>query len=289
MEIQKIILTKPVTIYGNNIWGNPAVITFSPISSGWFFRDEQTGEDMPINKHTVGWDIDNVFIKNKKSEIRMFKHILLMRWLGLDGVAISGTMWPPYYSAMEYFSYLRDSGSLFATKENIKSFAIEKIYSSDDFYEKSKGAYFGPVGTVLVPFKETIFKEDYSFKNIAIDVYINYPGIGKLYKFYGDLISVLYSVIEIYPYKRKDILDRYNILYQELVSNDLSDDVKIGWINHYKNETLLNLSKNRVSCIMSTMAMIKHDALPLNFRFSSYCGRHSHDLRMTKGVSNSYA
>lgn len=288
MEIQKIILTKPVTIYGNNIWGNPANITFSPAPSGWYFRNQQTGEDVPINRHTISWDTNNVFIKHKKSGIRLFEHILLIKWFGLDGVSISGTMWPPYLTAMEYFSHLRDSGTLLATRENIKSFSIDKIYSSDDFYQKNS-ANFGAVGTVLEPYKEKLFNEVHSFKNIAIDVYINYSGIGELYKFYDNILSAVYGVIETYPHQQKYLLERYNVLYQELVSADSPDDIKIAWVNYYKNETLLQLSQNRVSYILSTMTMIKHDALPLDFRFSSYCGRHFHDLRMTKGFSNSYA
>jgi len=275
MKIKKKILTEPITIVGRNVWGFKSYITFTPCNKpGWHFYNPVTKKDIPIDRHHVQCSkMSNLFIRYWRAEMHILEHLLSLRWFGLDGICISGSTYPPYWSALEYLNYLEEHGVLAESDEYMKSFPITEEYAYSrphTYFQKPRVVILSPSGT---PHTEE------EFIDMMISVYIDYKEIGTSFKSYRSIDSFR-SVLGTYPQGYP--LYRYN-LCKILSGFGWPHFGKVVWSQNQASDiTLKEFSDHRAADILGDLAMISSLGLPSNFIFDSSLGGHLFDLNTTK-------
>lgn len=128
--MKKIILTKPVTVVGPNVWGRTAKITFTPTEkAGWYLQNNK-GELVPIDHRIAYCQKNTLMIASGGTAIKVCEHFLPLRYLGIDGIIVSvpaGQIWSPYLTAGEYYQHL-PADDLEPTNEEIPSVEVKNNY-----------------------------------------------------------------------------------------------------------------------------------------------------------------
>ncbi len=105
MDIKQKLLSRSVTITGKNFLNKRSAITFAPYSKlGWWWK---VGDEIiPIDWRIARYKKGRVQLFYKGHVLNVWEHIGILRFLGIDCVLISADTWPPYYTALEYFTEL---------------------------------------------------------------------------------------------------------------------------------------------------------------------------------------
>ncbi len=117
--MKKKKLLRPVTITGTGFWGGAsgfwefprrqASITFRPFNlPGWYWKTKYG--NIPINLSIATMGMGEITLRYKDAELHVWEHIGSLRFLGIDGILIESTPWPPYHGrAWELYDELKSS------------------------------------------------------------------------------------------------------------------------------------------------------------------------------------
>lgn len=102
-------LQKEVTVTGHDFWGRSAWITFTPAQMpGWFWKTDEKTEPLPITLNLVSHHKNRLVLSARDKQLHIYEHIGVLRFLGIDGVIIKSTSWPPYHGrALELWAALK--------------------------------------------------------------------------------------------------------------------------------------------------------------------------------------
>ncbi len=100
-------LKQSVMIKGRDYFGRPSWIQFIPIEKpGWFWlfdHDLDLDGVIPITPDIVSYHFRRLTLEYGKHRLEIYEHIGPLRWLGLDGVIINSSTWPPYFGRVYEF------------------------------------------------------------------------------------------------------------------------------------------------------------------------------------------
>jgi hypothetical protein len=268
MGIKRLILRKPVTIEGKNVWGRKSHLTLTPSTkNGWFHYNPKSGFEMPIDRHSIKCSMNNLYVSNGGYESHILEHLLPARWFGVDRLRLSGSSWFPYLTTKQFLDRLNQEDALMETGEFIDNLVIndhvEGVLKSDPSRRTiitSNREFGGPVK---------------GFEDIKIHVYIDYPDIGL--KISNYTLDDLTSIYDSYP--QGVSMFRYR-LCKFLKWPHLD---KVSWI-HQKPplELLKEWADHRALDIFGMLAGIHHAKLPSDFTLKSYKSGHMFDLLAAK-------
>lgn len=96
--MKKLNLQNEVTVRGRDFWGRSAHITFTPAGQpGWFWRTHEKADPVAITPQLASLGKNNIVLRHKRYRLHFYEHIGVLRFLGIDGVIIESTPWPPYH------------------------------------------------------------------------------------------------------------------------------------------------------------------------------------------------
>ncbi len=96
--MKKLRLRKEVIITGRDFFGRKAWIKFIPSEDpGWFWRPRAGETPIPITADIVRRGKNHLTLFSRKKTLHIYEHIGVLRFLGIDGVIIEATAWPPYH------------------------------------------------------------------------------------------------------------------------------------------------------------------------------------------------
>lgn len=107
-----VVLSKPVTIKGMNIFGLPSKVTFHPapdhLLPGLYWKGEggmtlTKLSDCSLSKHRI------TLAREGYGRLEAFEHVGFLRWMGFHHLAIESNGWPPFDGGAEH--YLQALGS----------------------------------------------------------------------------------------------------------------------------------------------------------------------------------
>lgn len=91
-------LQKAVTIEGSDFWGRKAWIKFIPSDiPGWFWRPDKNIKPIPITSRIAENQKNRITLSFLGHKLHVYEHIGVLRFLGINGVIIESTPWPPYH------------------------------------------------------------------------------------------------------------------------------------------------------------------------------------------------
>jgi UDP-3-O-acyl-N-acetylglucosamine deacetylase len=94
--MKKLRLNESVTVKGYDLFGRKSSITFRPSEQpGWWW--DNNGKVIPIDRKIVKLKKNQLILEKNGQKLHTIEHILVLRWLGLDGVIIQSDSWPPYH------------------------------------------------------------------------------------------------------------------------------------------------------------------------------------------------
>ncbi len=107
--LKALRLQKEVTINGPDFWGRKAWIKFLPSETpGWFWKIDKKTEPLPITLDIVSYHKNRLALSAHGKQLHIYEHIGILRFLGVDGVVIESTPWPPYHGrALELWVALK--------------------------------------------------------------------------------------------------------------------------------------------------------------------------------------
>jgi hypothetical protein len=89
-------LTRPVAVSGRDMLGRKAQIRFLPLDMyGWHWKCGN--QVVPITSDIASSNSRRITLQYKGHLLEIYEHIGVLRWTGLDGVAIESARMPPYF------------------------------------------------------------------------------------------------------------------------------------------------------------------------------------------------
>lgn len=173
--MQELKLTQPVTVIGDNLFGQPSRVTFSPIPArtprrfhdSWLWRPNGEAQHLiPIDPSVVEYRRRRLRLANTHSYLEVIEHIAPLRWLGIDGLVLEGHGWPPYHGRpYEYYTALLPH--LKPTGHRVHWYTLQKeIYLS---HKGPSGGY-----SHFIPQDPTLPL------GLNLSITVMYPEIGKV-------------------------------------------------------------------------------------------------------------
>lgn len=263
--MQLLALQKSVTIYGEDFFGRPAYIKFHPCEKpGWYWLYKPGREPVPISKEIAFCNLRRITLKYARQSLEIYEHIGVLRWLGLDGVVIESSRFPPYHGrAYELWEALKP-----LCKPNGEKIKWLKPQNPEIGIcsEKKRYVEFGFHGRsdldlqIIIDHPKIGRKECfYSLPGNGIKKILSAPTLGKpacLYYF-----SKICGLLKIWPH--------HNCLtWPQAVSN---------------GELLNNIIKHRLADLLGALSLLSNEGLPLG-RLVSYCGGHEADINLIKKI-----
>lgn len=268
-QIQCFRLTKEVRIDGRDVFGRKAYLVFTPSKrNGWYVRDQKTKEEIPLCVDHIVCKKNNLTFSYGGTMLHVLEHIMPLRWLGIDKVCLSGSPWPPYLTAFEYFEYLENADALVATDSHIETFPITGAVVTGSRSAK-RFSMFRPRHKVTG-----------DMMDLVVRVEIDYSSLGLHHESYG--MGSLHRVMDSHPQGYP--LYRYYVA-QILAFFGWPHLDRVVWPQRRRRsfmETLIAFCDHRALDIFGALAMISHTKLPNNFIFDSRCSGHSLDLALMK-------
>ena len=90
-------LEKTVHIAGHDYFGRTASITFMPIDApGWYWKMPD-GSAIEIEPSMLRHNSRRLTLVHDNTKMEIFEHVGALRFMGLSGVLIESSPWPPYF------------------------------------------------------------------------------------------------------------------------------------------------------------------------------------------------
>ena len=113
--MNRLVLKRPVTISGKNIFGFPAMMRLEPTDKPGWWWSPRLGKDIPITPSIMAYKWRRLALMEYKNlegsethSLEIFEHMAFLRVLGLDNVSVISPRWPPYCgSAALYWNAVR--------------------------------------------------------------------------------------------------------------------------------------------------------------------------------------
>ncbi len=270
--MKKLRLTRPVEIVGPDPFGRKAWLRFEPVSApGWHWRPRREHQllipiDYGIAKHRVSPGF--LYLEYQGQTLRVVEHIISLRFTGLDGVAVSGSPWPPYHGR-PWEAWQAVKSEVEETEESVCW--LDPIADTRWEYPPNERGGFVCVrrtGTFL--------------PGLVVGVSINYLGLGDRtqYKSFGsgslaDLEEVFVARAQGWP-KWRYHLCRLGSRWGCPLLNS------VCWPQTMSSDDALNeFVLHRIGDLLGGFALASHEALVKGNVFS-HCAGHRADLELVK-------
>jgi len=164
--IPKKLLRNSVAINGRDFWGRGAEIKFSPYAaSGWYWQAKKSQRPIKISAQIMRAQFRRIRLEFAGSVLETFEHVGSLRWLGLEGVLIESTPWPPHFgSPLELWDWLK--GAL------IPSGYIEW----KELHDRSSSLGFSADGYTVINANRS-FPDAEREARLQVNVFCDYPGL----------------------------------------------------------------------------------------------------------------
>lgn len=166
--VEILHLSKPISVEGRDYWGRPAKLTFYPNNQpGWFWLYDKHEPSIQITAELLHSKLRRIALIYEKCKLECFEHIGVLRWLGLDGITIESSSWPPYHGRSielwhalkpafqptgEYLSWFEPKKESCGFKEGDKS-KYTRIKPDDDGLKVSIICQFPGIGMEEISFE----------------------------------------------------------------------------------------------------------------------------------------
>jgi UDP-3-O-acyl-N-acetylglucosamine deacetylase len=259
--VKRLVLTRPVTVAGRDIWGRRVRLTLEPTEApGWFWR--VGASDIPLTPNILVHRRQRLTLAHGAATLHIVEHLLALRVVaGVDGVRIvSPASWLPYDGSAAMFWRALEP-ALEEGAELVPRVIDASVTAGGD----RRVAYCGTQGDGL-----------------EISVAIDYPGLGAtelrqhLPKSGAAAEAIIATKAPGWPPGRRNIARAV---------------ASIGW-PHLGNavwpqeqspaETLALFARHRVLDIAGAVAVLCQPGGILSGRISSECAGHAQDVELVR-------
>lgn len=237
--MQRLALTKSVTMSGPNFFGFPGSITFEPSNqSGWYWKTSDA--TIPISLATANpiASCNCVTLQHGRNRLSIYEHIGALRWMGLDGIVVQSTPLPPYDSrVIDQWHTLCSSAQLVSDHLPWVTGGSACVY-----HDKVPGG--------LIQFTPS------SSPGLNVEIVIDYPGLGG-YELHWNtsesLLPAFYAYSQGYPPWKQTLANLIGWIHRD----------KVVWANpDADSRHILRLfALHRLADLLGTLSLLTNDHL----------------------------
>ncbi len=254
-------LNRPVSIVGPNFFGRPAQLDFIPgTSPEWLMAGRHK-----ITPELITGSRRRLTIGGTRTRLEVAEHVLPPRCMGLQGVVLAGSAWPPYHGrTAEVWNALKP--------HVIEVPAVDRFYTTSYelawVYPRKRGGKEAYV---------TITPETRSPK-LTLDITCDYPGLGRRSRtFVLPDQAVFEEIFQARPLGHPAFLEWL------ARKRRWSHYDKVMWANREMvyNDVLAEIILHRAQDLLGALAFLYQDGMFVG-RVRSVCAGHKADAEALK-------
>ena len=267
--LHRITLTEEVKVTGRDYFGRKAWIKFTPArQNGWWWQYHPQEKPVLITPEIVRYFFRRLTLCHQDYRLQIYEHIGVLRFIGLDGIIISGSAWPPYHGRpYEIWQKLKPRCKV----NQLSTIGWQTIAQPLRFnYDHRRTGFLR-----ITPTNSCC---------LTADIHCNYPGVGKSELRHSVPTGPIENAFKI---KSQGWPPRY--YYPSLLLS------KIGWPTHYAinwpqtddpKKVAIHFATHRLIDLLGAFSLLGNPDCLLAADIESECAGHEADLSLVFQANN---